>query len=426
MAVNWNMLGISPANILLPEEKVSPSTWAVVACDQYTAEPEYWETVDQIVGTNPSALRIVLPEVYLEKSDTRVPAIHEAMNRYLAEGLLETAVSEGFVLTERNTQSGARLGLVAAVDLEAYDYGEGTHSLIRPTEGTIVSRIPPRLAVRRSAALECPHVMLLIDDVMESVIEPLYKERSRLPVLYDFPLMMKGGHLKGWAVSDPALLSMVHDALSTLLQRLPGEHPLLYAVGDGNHSLATAKAYWEEIKKTLPKDKAAQHPARYALAEIENIHDDALAFEPIHRILFNVEGASLMRDWTLYCHQRGMDLCEDDSLGKEQTIGVVFGGMDFPAVVTGSSHPLAVGTLQAFLDHWLIQHPEAEIDYIHGDDTLRRLAERPGSVGFLLPALHKDALLPAIEKNGALPRKTFSMGEANEKRYYMECRRLTL
>lgn len=417
----WQALGIAPADILLPREDVYLPAWAVVACDQFTSQPDYWEEAALQVGGQPSTLRLILPEVYLEDMANRLPGIYQAMGDYLRQGILETKVCEGFILTQRTTPAGERVGLIAAADLEAYDYRPGAQGMIRATEDTVPDRLPPRIAIRRGAALECPHVVCLMDDVMQSVIEPLYSQRESLPLLYDFPLMMGGGHLKGWAVTEPGLLAQTAQALAALKTRVP----FLFAVGDGNHSLAAAKALWEEIKPTLSPAQRETHPARYALVEIENIHDDALCFEPIHRLLTGVQGGELMNDWTLYCHHRGMDLSETPVTDEaDHTFQVIYGGGEITAAVTHPQAPLPVGTLQAFLDDYLLRHPQAAIDYIHGEGALRSLCQSPGTVGFLLPAMDKGQLFPTVIAQGALPRKTFSMGEAKEKRYYMECRKI--
>ncbi len=420
----WDQVAIAPADILLPSPEENQTAWAVVACDQYTSQMEYWREVEDTVREKPSALRITLPEIYLAQSVERVPFIHEAMTDYLRKGILREKVKGGFVLTERTTESGSRLGLVAAADLESYDFDVGSRSMIRATEGTILSRIPPRLAIRKGATLESTHVMLLMDDIEKTVIEPLYERRGDLRLLYDFPLMLKGGHLRGWAVTEPNLLRGVYNALAKLLAKLPQDNPLLMAVGDGNHSLATAKTHWQQVKTTLSPEEAENHPARYALVEVENIHDDALHFHPIHRVVFHTDGEALMRDWVEYCNARNMSLSDAAAEPNDQTIHVLYGGRERTVVISNPETSLAVGTLQKFLDAYLSRHKDAEIDYIHGDDTVRSLCDHMDTVGFLVPGLEKPALLPAVRKDGALPRKTFSMGEAHEKRYYMECRKI--
>jgi len=413
MGINWKNLGVAPADILLPGEKIDLTAWSVVACDQYTSQPEYWQAAEELVGDKPSTLRITLPEIYLQETQTRLPGIYQAMENYLAQGVLEKKVT-GFVLTRRTTQAGDRLGLVAAMDLEAYDYKPGSQSMVRATEGTIEARLPARVAVRKNALLESPHVMCLIDDVKEKVIEPLYAVRDQLPLLYDFDLMLGGGHLTGWAVTDEKLLGKAADALAELKAQVP----FLYAVGDGNHSLATAKKCWEAVKTGLTPEERETHPARYALVELENIHSPALLFEPIHRLLTGVEADALMKDWADWCARRGMQLSE----AGEHAYTVLTKGGTRKVCVKNPAEAIAVGTLQTYLDDYLSRHPEAEIDYIHGEEALRALSEKEGCMGFLLPGIDKGMLFTAVERRGALPRKTFSMGEAHEKRYYMECR----
>ena len=423
MFKQWKDVAIAPADILLPSDSVDLSLWAVVACDQYTAQPLYWQAVEETVKDSPSTLHITLPEIYLAQSEKRIPGIHEAMKSYLEKGILKEAVSGGFVLTERTTQSGSRLGLVAAVDLESYDFHKDSRSMVRATEGTILSRIPPRLMVRENAPLESPHVLLLLDDIQKTVIEPLYDVRNALTPLYDVVLMSGGGRLKGWAVTDQALIKGVGEALSALLQKLPKDNPLLMAVGDGNHSLATAKTHWENVKQTLTKDQAQTHPARYTLAEIENIHDAALSFHPIHRVVFHADGEALMQDWQKYCTARGMVL-SDTAIEAGHTFAVLYNGLEKTVTIGCPESSLPVGTLQKFLDDYISRHSGVEIDYIHGEGTVKDLCKEPNTVGFLVPGLEKSALLPAVRQEGALPRKTFSMGEAHEKRYYMECRKI--
>lgn len=404
-----------PGRLLVPAPNVDPTTWACVACDQYTSEPAYWEQVSQIALGKPSAYHLVLPECDLRHAGERVPRIHQAMREALASGVLRPGVENGFILTVRTTQSGARVGLVGLIDLDAYDYRKGYRGPVRATEETIESRLPARMAIRRGAALELSHVLMLVDDPACTVVEPLHAERSRLTRLYDFELMQGGGHLSGYAVTDAADLRRVQDALAKLRSPFP------FAVGDGNHSLASAKACWEAIRADLPPDEAATHPARYAMVELENLHDPALRFEPIHRLVTGCDPARLLRDWADYAAQRGMRL---DTRGPGQAVTCLFAGQAIALYVRFPRHALAVGTLQGFLDDWLAVHPEAAIDYIHGEDALRELSTRPSSVGFLLPSPDLSALFLAVDQNGALPRKTFSMGHAWEKRYYFECREI--
>ena len=419
--MTFENVGIAPCNLLLPADHVAPETWACVACDQYTSQPEYWQEAARIVGEAPSCLKLVLPECYLPETAQRVPRIHAEMAKYAADGTLSQRVTEGFVLVERTTESGSRLGLVGVADLEEYDF-TGKKCLIRPTEQTITARLPARLTIRREAPMELSHIMLLMDDPMQSVIEPLHARRSELPLLYDFPLMQGGGHLRGWAVTAEEDKEEILANLTALKAAL-GPEPLLFAVGDGNHSLATAKARWEELKPTLTPEEQLTHPARYAMVEVENIHDEALKFEPIHRILTGVDPCALLQDWCDYCQARGM-VSNGLPTADEQVFSVLFDGFELSVAIAHPDGPMPVATLQSYLDDFLARHPDAEIDYIHGDDVLRSLAGAPDAMGFLLPPIDKGTFFQAVQTLGILPRKTFSMGHAHEKRFYMECRKI--
>ncbi len=417
-------IAIRPGEFLLPVSHASLPLWACVACDQFTSQKEYWEQVERLVGSAPSAYRLILPECYLNESDARIPQIQQTLARYLEDGTLQSAVQSGYILVERDTDSGTRQGLMALLDLEQYDYHAGAKSLVRATEGTIESRIPPRLHVRKDAPLELSHVLVLIDDPMQTVLEPLSEKRGELPVLYDFPLMMDGGHLTGYAVTDEADIRRIEEALLAL-KAAQGEDALLFAVGDGNHSLATAKAHWEALKPLLSEGQQLNHPARYAMVEIENIHDDALVFEPIHRVLFGYDGDTLLDELHAYMAQHGLLHAPETDLSQDEgDVLVVFEGKEARLSFSDDTQSLVVGTLQVFLDDFMARHPECALDYVHGEETVRALVKNEKAVGFLLPALDKLALFPAVKKDGALPRKTFSMGEANEKRYYMEARKI--
>ena len=417
--MSFDRVGIRPARILLPAPAVPRETWACIACDQYTSEPEYWQKAFDRIGDAPSALRLILPEVYLKESEQRIPAIHAAMASYLKEGLLVPGVDPGFVLCERTVPSGSRLGLVCAVDLEQYSFEKGSLPLVRPTEQTIASRLPPRLVIRRGAPVELTHIMILIDDPGRTVLEPLRAKKDSLRKLYDFDLMLDGGHLKGWAVDQPADLDHVDSALNRLLDSL-GENPLLLAVGDGNHSLATAKAYWNELREGLSEAERENHPARFALCEIVNIHDEALLFEPIHRVVTGTDPDALLAGWQAYAAARGMTL--DAVEGHRFTVVSAKG--DRIVTVGNPEGAIPCETIQKFLDDFLARHPEAEIDFIHGEQSLRTLANAPGAVGFLLPEIDKNSFFSDVKKLGVLPRKTFSMGEADEKRFYMEAKEI--
>ena len=399
---------VRSASILLPAASIAPEKWAVVAVDQYTSQPEYWDEVNAVVGDAPSTLRLTLPEVYLKEGDARIPAMQRCMREYLADGTLTEAVTDGYILVERSTESGARLGLMACLDLEQYDFAAGSQSLIRATEGTVIERVPPRVKIRRGAALELPHVLMLADDVNRRLIEPLYAARGSLELAYDFDLMQGGGHLRGWKVAGEAA-RQAEQALDALYESCGG---LMLAVGDGNHSLAAARAYWLELREQLPENERANHPARYALVEIENLHSPAIQFEPIHRVVTGVDAEALIDE----CCEHLRAECG----AGENALTLVTQGREVQLNL--GSHPLRA--LQAWLDSYLKEHPEAEIDYIHGDDTLRSLADRVDAVGFMPCAFAKAELFPYIRRFGVLPRKTFSMGHAHEKRFYMEARRI--
>ncbi len=411
-----------PGDILMPDfSKVEGEKWAVVACDQYTSEPEYWQSVEQQVGEAPSTLRLTLPEIYLESAEERVPQIHRAMQEYVRELLI--AHKNKMIYLERTQSNGrVRRGLIGLVDLEQYDYNKGSKSVIRATEGTVLERIPPRLAVRRGATLELPHVMLLIDDVQKSVIEPIAARAAQLEVAYSFPLMQSSGSVKGYFV-DSVGIGRVTNALEKLispeLQKQKygeGVAPLLFAVGDGNHSLATAKAAYEEIK-AVHGEQALYHPARYALAELVNLHDDALHFEPIYRVLFNVDPDEVLAQLEQYSFSLAGNAAPQQAkfLTKTRKGTIHFGA---------PSEQLVVGTLQTFIDRYIATHEGAYVDYIHGTKTVEMLASKDNAVGFLFAGMAKEQLFPAVMHDGALPRKTFSMGAAADKRFYLECRKI--
>ena len=418
--MSFERIGIRPAQILLPAAGVRPETWACIACDQYTSEPEYWEKAFAVAGDAPSAIRLILPEYNLKNSDSLIPQIHRTMADYLAQGLLAPAVNPGFILCERTIASGTRLGLVCAVDLEQYSFEKGSLPLIRPTEQTITDRLPPRLKIRRGAPVELTHIMILIDDPDRTVLKPLQADKASLRKVYDFDLMMNGGHLAGWAVDSAEKLEQVDRSLNALMDT-KGENPLLLAVGDGNHSLATAKAYWNEIRGSLTEAERENHPARFALCEIVNIHDEALLFEPIYRILTGASRAEVMAEWKAYAEAKGMSLAAD---GSDHRFTVVSADGEETVSVLNPEGAIPCETIQKFLDAFLAKHPEAGIDFIHGEGSLRALAAKPETVGFLLPDIDKHSFFKDVEKLGVLPRKTFSMGEADEKRFYMEAKKI--
>ena len=337
----------------------------------------------------------------------------------------------------RSVAGKERLGLVLALDLEQYDYSKGSSTLIRATEGTIVSRIPPRLRIREGAPIELPHILVLIDDPARSVIEPLAKRENELPLLYDTELMLGGGHITGHLVDKAADVQGVLDALAALTDaaafraKYGDKAPLLFAMGDGNHSFATDKANWEKIKAALPAAEREGHPARYALVEVENVHDEGIEFEPIHRVVFGMDGdkaadalLQLLKAQNAGAHMELSDALPEARGGKTHTLPFLTATRRGAFVVEGPTQQLAVGTLQNAIDALLKENAGAEVDYIHGEEVVERLAVENKAIGFLLPAMQKSELFPTVVYDGALPRKTFSMGEANEKRYYLECRRI--
>lgn len=428
-----NDVAVLVPRVLLPKKGTDYYKWAVVACDQYTSQPAYWEDVKRIVGKAPSSLEMILPEAYLEKpgEDERISSIKSHMRTYLDDGVLEEK-PEGFVLVTRTVAGSTRTGLILALDLEEYDYSKGSTTLIRATEGTILSRIPPRLKIREGAPVELPHILVLIDDPERTVIEPLAQKKAKLTKLYDTDLMLEGGHIAGHLVDGEDDIRGVLLALSELKRagQALEPNPLLFAMGDGNHSFATAKANWEKIKATLPESERADHPARYALVEVENVHDEGIVFEPIHRVVFGTSGNRAIE--TILRFLKAQNECARVELGRmpcaqsgdTHIMPFITGEVEGAFIVSCPKSQLAVGTLQAALDEAVNDICGCEIDYIHGADVVKNLARNGGAIGFLLPAMEKSEFFKTVVRDGALPRKTFSMGEANEKRYYMECRSL--
>jgi hypothetical protein len=434
-------IGIQIPQVYLPKAGTDLSKWAVIACDQFTSEPEYWRDAEKIVGDAPSTLNLTFPEVYLEKAggEERIQRIQATMRKYLDDGILQPR--DGLIYVERTVAGKTRKGVVLCLDLECYDYTKGSTSLIRATEGTIVDRLPPRIKIRQDAAMELPHILVLIDDPHYTVIEPLSKVKSKFDKLYNFELMLNSGHLTGYAVNTEsetkvveALRGLANPETFAAKYGTGKDQPvLLFAMGDGNHSLATAKAIWEKVKPQVGMD----HPSRYALVEIENVHDEGLEFEPIHRVLFNIKkdlfaalektfGANLK--YAPVASADEMVKCVDSAEGEKQAIGLVGAGRLREFGVIEIAHPssnLPVGTIQAFLDVFIKDGGAEKIDYVHGRDVVERLALQPGNAGFYLPGMHKSDLFKTVILDGALPRKTFSMGEAREKRFYMEARKIS-
>lgn len=415
------------ADILIPQN-VDFTKWSVVACDQYTSEPAYWEEVKAITDGNPSTLNIIFPEVYLGENDSeeRIDKINSSMDEYMKSGILRE-LCDTFVYVRRVQSDGRiRSGIIGAFDLEEYDFSKGSQSKIRATEGTIIERIPPRQRIRKNAPLETPHILILIDDREKSVIEPLENRTDSFELLYDFDLMKNSGHITGYKVDEQTKKDII-SAVDRLADKdafekkygVKDKDVLMFAVGDGNHSLATAKTCWEEIKKGLSEEEIKNHPARFALAELENIHDPALEFEPIQRVIFNIEPEKLLKSLVEFYNASYTPI--DGK--KNHKIEYTYQGHEGSIYVTETDSNLPVGTLQKFLDVYLAENG-GRIDYIHGNDVVRKLAQKENTIGFMVGAMEKNDLFATVIKDGSLPRKTFSMGEAADKRFYLECKKI--
>ncbi len=435
----YENLGYQIPEILLPIDAIDLQKWAVIACDQYTSQPEYWKEVENLVGSSPSTIKMILPEVYLDTTEeiNRIELTKDTMEKYLEKGIFQTF--EGLILVERKVSDKTRFGLMLALDLEKYDFSKGSQSLIRATEGTIIERLPPRIRIREGAKLEFPHILVLIDDPEQTVIEPLKLKRQQLEKLYDFELMKNSGHLIGYAINQVEDLNTVQNALEKLSNpdKFKNHYNvgddfgvLLFAMGDGNHSLATAKSIWENVKSKVGMD----HPSRFALVEIENIHDAGLDFEPIHRVLFNLNDDILEKmrnfwksDFDLNEYENQVEMIKevDNQSGDSQKFGFIFSSSFFVIDIKHPSSNLPVGTLQTFLDEFIKIGGAEKIDYVHGSEITCQLGIKPGNCSFYLPAMEKNQLFKTVILDGALPRKTFSMGEAYEKRFYMEGRRIS-
>ena len=490
----------NPANILLPNDCIDMKKWSVIACDQFTSQADYWDAVETYVADAPSTLNVVFPEIYLGTitnqendcnssgdgvkndketgrktkyasmtDDERIKYINTTMETYLTDGTLKQVVADGYVLVERTTESGVRLGIVGLIDLDDYDFDPKKKTLIRATEGTVISRIPPRVKIRENAAIELPHVMLLVDDpidrqkidgcqgaiqedaaniaaVKHGIIEYVYAIRDTLRKLYDTELMQGGGHIRGYAIEGEAA-KQVTEAFAAKQESCGG---FLFAVGDGNHSLATAKTCWENIKKSgkFTEEQLKTHPARHALVEICNLHSEALEFKPIHRLLTNVDVKDMLSFFEAEITKQGLESTEGDEIvfeyvesgscdsakpanGNEVVSENNDGRCTAPIKnsginITNRGDRLPVEILQGILDKYLETHGNVEIDYIHGDEALHGLVKETKGCGIFLQSIDKSTLFPAINAGGVLPRKTFSIGEANEKRYYMEFHKISM
>lgn len=483
----------NPANILLPNDGIDMEKWSVIACDQFTSQADYWDAVEKYVADAPSTLNVVFPEIYLGTitkhendcnssgdgaknaeyasmtDEERIKYINNTMDTYLTDGTLKQAVTDGYVLVERTTESGVRLGIVGLIDLEDYDFDPKNKTLIRATEGTVISRIPSRVKIREHAAIELPHVMLLVDDpvdgqngelcrnesqentaniaaIKHGIIEYVYAIRDTLCKLYDTELMQEGGHIRGYAIEGEAAKQLT-EAFEAKQKSCGG---FLFAVGDGNHSLATAKTCWENIKKSgkFTEEQLKTHPARYALVEICNLHSEALEFKPIHRLLTNVDVKDMLSFFEAEITKQGLESAEGDEIvfeyiesGNDDSAKQANGNeavsenndgtctasiRTYGINITNRGDRLPVEILQGILDKYLETHDNVSIDYIHGDEALHGLVQETKGCGIFLQSIDKSTLFPAINAGGVLPRKTFSIGEANEKRYYMECHKISM
>ena len=405
------MKTLKPFDILLPDV-AEPEKFAVVSCDQFTSQRDYWEKLAAEVGDAPSALKLIFPEVYLEDGDAkeRIAAINAAMQSYLDGGVFRT-LKDSFVLVKRETAYGnTRLGIVAPVDLEEYSYVHPTEATIRATEGVVANRIPPRLAIRENAPIELPHVMLLIDDRDKSITEPYYKKRGELEKLYDFDLNMNGGHLTGWRLDAHEVMAKL-DVYAKKVRGLYGvDTDFVFAVGDGNHSLATAQAHWKNVRKGLSAEERENHPARFALVEIENLHCDGIVFEPIHRFVFGVDDA----DFVLYM---------STVLKGESRLKMFTTNMEY-SIAVNANNTEAIAEVQDAIDAYVSSHPGASVDYIHGLENLHSVADSSDGVAVQMPCIEKAELFGYVAEHGNLCRKAFSMGEAEEKRYYFEAKKI--
>jgi uncharacterized protein DUF1015 len=438
-------IGIVLPEIIIPKKCHDLHKWAVVACDQYTSEPAYWEEVASYVGSAPSTLKLTFPEVYLGNNDEdRINEINKTMTEYINNDIFDKYSDSFFLINRMSANSSAtRWGLIAAIDLEKYDYSANSTSLIRATEGTILDRIPPRKHIRKKAPLELPHILVLIDDPDKTVIEPLIHKKESLNIVYSTDLMKNGGKITAYRVSEEKLIAEIANSLTNLAnlenfkKKYNSTNVLLYAMGDGNHSLATAKSCWEDIKKDpeITSQDLKNHPARYALVEIENIFDPGIVFEPIHRVLFSGDKKKFFTEISKYCNKYEITKIKNleemqSTINMSNSVLQNFGFADSTGLYNVTMHlptaKITAGTVQLAIDAYLLIDSNAEIDYTHGDQITFKLSQKNSNFGIFLPPISKEEFFPAIIEDGALPRKTFSMGEAQEKRYYMEARKITL
>ena len=412
----------APADLLIPKE-CDMTGWSVVACDQFSSQPEYWDELERMIGSAPSTLHMILPEAYLERKDPQkeAEAIRETMQKYLRQGLFRELPDSYLYLERRLPGGGVRKGLIGAIDLEAYSCEPDADCPVRATEDTVPDRLPPRVEVRRSAPLEMPHIMVFLDDERRRVLDCLAAEKESLPCVYDFELNGGGGHITGWQITGPAKEALEQDLTDyerETADRYPGEKPVCYAAGDGNHSLAAAKKYWEEVKNSgLTEEELRKHPARFCLAELVNIHDDAVTFEPIHKVLFGTDASAFPAEAAAFWQTAGAET------GPEKEIRLVTAAGEKTVTVRGLTIGQLIGEAESFCLSYCTAHG-GTLDYIHNDETALLLGSRPDGAAVLLPRMEKAELFPSIVRSGPFPRKSFSIGHAAEKRYYLECRKI--
>ncbi len=432
--MKFESIGLLIPDILLPNKSVDLTKWTVVACDQYSSEPEYWHTVEKIADGAKSAYNLIFPEAYLEdgRDDEIIASINKNMDAYVNDGTF-TEYKETMIATKRITSDGReRKGLVVALDLEKYDYSVGSQTLIRATEGTIIDRIPPRVKIRKDALVELPHIMVLIDDPDKNIIEPVFENATK--EVYNFDLMQNSGHLTGYAIDDKEVITDFAKKLEKLADKNlftskynaeENHGPLLFAMGDGNHSLATAKSIWETLKAEKGFDAVKDSNARYALIELINLYDESLDFEPIHRVVFNVDADKMLNDMDAYYTSVGakVSLVDKKPTAEGQVAEYFTANKSGFIFIENPASQLEAGSIQDFIDDYLSKN-EGTVDYIHGEDSTKELGTKPNNIGILLPAMSKHALFKTVIFDGSLPRKTFSMGEAADKRFYLEARKI--
>ncbi len=448
MKTFFESIWVKVPEVYLPNQNVDLNKWAVVACDQYTSQPDYWDDTKAHVWLSESTLNIIFPEIYLEDNDVdeRIVSIKSNMAKYMAEWIFENKWYWFIYIDRQTSQVRSRKWLIMALDLEKYDYSKGSQTLMRATEGTIVDRLPPRIKVRNGAPFELPHIMVLIDDPKKQVIEPISENLEKHTKLYDFGLMMEWGHITWYQINDEETINNIVNWLINLADKEVFKNKygvwdelwvLLFAMGDGNHSFATAKAIWEEKKKSLSPEEMLDHPARFALVEINNVHDTGITFEPIHRVMFDVNNDELFNEMAEYFKYVGSEMLVEhyetkDELKenlKESTVDMHYcRGMNEEGYMTiwikNPKLNLEVWNIQAFLDKYLLEHPESKIDYVHGEDVVEGLWRKKGNLWLLFPIMDKSDFFKTVVIDWALPRKTFSMWEAEEKRFYLEARKI--